>query len=80
MGDFRDEGIFSTDQIAALEEMGIHSPYVVLEDQQLRIEALRAASRIVAGEKSNAQGGGRTPADIIGLAEQFAKWLEDGEI
>ena len=52
---------------------------LVARREGYRIEALRAASRIVAGEKSNTLGGGRTPADIIGLAEHFAKYLETGE-
>ena len=54
-------------------------------DNQNRIEALRAASRIVAGVAA----GGQSPmlhgeaADTkefsLSLAEQFAKWLETGE-
>lgn len=47
-----------------------------------RIEALRAASRVVAGDTgiSDGKGGvmGQHEATLI-FAEQFAKWLETGE-
>ncbi len=47
---------------------------------EYRIEALRAASRIVAGVHA---GGNRAEMKsndaVMGLAEQFARWLEDGE-
>ena len=64
-------------------------PWTTAEDiykQEIRIEALRAASRIVAGTYA----GKSWPMDGVGkeknaafaaleLAEQFARWLEDGK-
>jgi hypothetical protein len=58
-----------------------------VEDQKasepLRIEALRAASRIVAGGMSVGtepkEGDATVNEFTISLAEQFAKWLETGE-
>ncbi len=59
----------------------------VADGYEHRIEALRAASRIVAGIKAS----GGNPKNIvtrvdmpsakatIDIAEQFARWLEDGE-
>ena len=50
----------------------------VAKGYEFRIEALRAASRIVAGmmaaDAALTEGGG-----TVKLAEQFARWLEDGK-
>lgn len=49
--------------------------------RELRIEALRVASGIVAGisARSDAEPSFRLDKATINLAEQFARWLESGE-
>lgn len=48
--------------------------------RETRIEALRAASRVVAGGLSGRPSGQAMPEAeaTLHIAEQFAKWLEDG--
>ena len=57
------------------------------ERRQDRIEALRAASRVVAGMYADgkdilANNNSKTTAEAatIQIAEQFAKWLETGDL
>ena len=68
-----------------LGKLGVHDPSI--RQENLRIEALRAASRVVGGAYSGGKSvvagendeqssaGGVT----ISLAEQFARWLETGD-
>ena len=78
MGDFRiDEGQLEK----IFEEWDCHSPFLVPK-QQMRIEALRAASRIVAGmcvSKQVILVNGQ-PADLnqftVGLSKILATYLE----
>ena len=69
----------------------IANPLIVTEtapdySRENRIEALRAASRIVAGIysnekviKDNTPGAENVDDVTLAIAEQFAKWLETGE-
>ena len=66
------------------EMMTIRSGPARLDKRQRRIEALRAASRIIAGVVNGEKDltslkGGLIPDSTIEIAEQFAKWLETGE-
>ena len=51
-------------------------------DEAIRIEALRAASRVMAGMYAGNFGKTMAGGEVtvtLGIAEQFAKWLEAGE-
>ena len=48
-------------------------------EKQTRIEALRAASRIVAGAASNYSGYGSSAKPTLVLAREFLKWIELGD-
>lgn len=91
MVDFRDEGIFSTDQIAALidmvQENSIHWPIEELgtapnHSQKNRIEALRAASRVAGAAYREAElrpTGNEASDYTLHLAAHFTEWLETGK-
>ena len=64
------------------EEWDCHSPFLVPK-QQIRVEALRAASRIVAGpawsKLGTVDGPKEFEEDILTLTKAIAKYLEAGE-
>lgn len=67
---------------AGINLEGPRGSYTVYNQAYYRIEALRAASRVVAGVNPTISKPGHHKiilADTIDLAEQFARWLETGE-
>ena len=76
------EGLPTEDQIArtARKQEEYLDQQAKAVQQALRIEALRAASRIVAGKYEAFKVAGYGPGSLtIQLAEQFATYLETGE-
>lgn len=63
-----------------------HSPYILLEEQHIRMEALRAASQIAEAKIAAGEGfvtiDGHTVREqtwMMTLADILARWIETGE-
>lgn len=63
------------DRIERLEGVSLDRPEPAYADQQIRIEALRAAAAVMSGVEAGKRSGDIT----INMASRFAAYLENGE-